>query len=121
MNLTDIIVLVVVVIGLAFALHGAVSHFKGEGACCGGSAKSHERKQLDGALIGNRLLRIEGMHCANCAARIEEALDAIEGVAAEADLKNHCARVRFDRAFDEARVRQAVLDAGYRVVSIEEL
>ncbi len=59
------------------------------------------------------------MHCANCARRVEEALEAVDGVVADVSFRDGKARIRCDRVVDEERLRQAVMDAGYRVRSIE--
>ena len=62
---------------------------------------------------------IRDRHCANCARRVEEALEAVDGVVADVSFRDGKARIRCDRVVDEERLRQAVMDAGYRVRSIE--
>ena len=101
MNAADVIVGLVVIVLLGAALRGALRHFKGESTCCGGG--------------GDRV----SMHCANCARRVEEALEAGDGVVADVSFRDGKARIRCDRVVDEERLRQAVMDAGYRVRSIE--
>lgn len=61
-------------------------------------------------------VRIDGMMCMKCAARVEKALDAI-GVKAEIDLENKCAMI--PDGSDAAAVKQAVEKAGYTFVSAE--
>ncbi len=61
-------------------------------------------------------VRIDGMMCMKCAARVEKALDAI-GVKAEIDLENKCATI--PDGSDAAAVKQAVEKAGYTFVSAE--
>ena len=36
---------------------------------------------------------IEGMSCGHCSARVEKALNALEGVSAKVDLENKCAEI----------------------------
>ena len=60
---------------------------------------------------------IDGMMCAHCAGRVEQALGALEGITAKVDLEAKCATVTGD-ASDEA-LRKAVTDAGYTVVEIK--
>ena len=47
--------------------------------------------------------------CAHCKARVEEALNKIEGVKATVDLENKCAKLESENAIDE----QAIIDADY--------
>ena len=61
-----------------------------------------------------RTLQIGGMHCASCVARVEKALDSVEGVnSASVNLATEKATVEVGSqvAFDE--LRQAVEAAGY--------
>lgn len=59
-------------------------------------------------------LKIEGMMCEHCRARVEKALRAVSGVeTVEVSLAEHCAAVT--GSADPAALRQAVVDAGYTV------
>ena len=61
------------------------------------------------------VLKIEGMMCGHCKARVEKALKAVAGVeTVEVSLENKTATVTGNA--DPAQLRQAVLDAGYRVI-----
>ena len=62
-------------------------------------------------------MTIEGMMCKHCAARVEKALNAIEGVTAAVDLEAKTAAVIGEA--DDTALRKAVEDAGYTVVSID--
>jgi len=64
-----------------------------------------------------KTMTIEGMMCKHCAARVEKALNALDGVTAAVDLEAKTAAVTGEAA-DEA-LRKAVEDAGYTVVSID--
>jgi Cu+-exporting ATPase len=63
-----------------------------------------------------KTMTIEGMMCKHCAARVEKALNAIEGVTAAVDLEAKTATVTGEAT--DAVLRKAVEDAGYTVVSI---
>ncbi len=60
-------------------------------------------------------LRITGMSCEHCAARVEQALKGLDGVsAAGVDLQTGEAIVEYDPdKVDEERLKQAVMSAGY--------
>ncbi|WFR59735.1 copper ion binding protein [Anaerocolumna sp. AGMB13025] len=67
-----------------------------------------------------KILKIEGMTCSHCQARVEKALNGISGVNAKVDLKKKAAVVSFDSDVSDAVFKDAVTEAGYEVVSIEE-
>lgn len=79
----------------------------------------HEIKTREGKGDNDmkKILMIEGMSCAHCSARVENALNAIDGVKATVELKKKRAIVESDVA-DEVLVK-AVEDAGYSVKEIK--
>jgi copper ion binding protein len=61
-------------------------------------------------------LRIEGMTCASCVARVERALAAVPGVnSAQVNLATESAQVRLSGPVSGADLVTAVEDAGYEV------
>lgn len=69
---------------------------------------------MSGELERTTRLRIEGMTCAGCAARVEQALRRAPGVAsAHVDLTTHAATVRGSEEATTARLVEAVRGAGY--------
>lgn len=67
-----------------------------------------------------KLIKIEGMSCGHCQARVEKALNAIEGVEAKVDLKKKAAIVNLKKDVSETVMKEAIVEAGYEVVGIEE-
>ena len=65
-----------------------------------------------------KTIKIEGMMCPHCQARVEKALNALEGVTAVVDLAAGTAAVTLTSAVSDETLRQAVTDAGYEVTSI---
>lgn len=62
-----------------------------------------------------QVIKIEGMMCGHCQARVEKALQAVAGVTGvEVSLENKCATV--EGSADRAALVQAVTEAGYEVV-----
>lgn len=119
--MADIIIILIVAVLLFFAVKGSIRHFRGEGSCCGGGsplASSGPRK-LDGPVQARRIIRIDGMHCQNCAERVRRAIEAVDGVSVRVDLKSGIASVDMDRNVEDHRLKKAVEEAGYKVVSIE--
>lgn len=66
-----------------------------------------------------KVLHIEGMTCGHCQARVEKALNAIEGVEAKVNLDEKSAVVTSAQALDEDALVAAVEAAGYEVTSVE--
>ena len=68
-----------------------------------------------------KIIEINGMSCGHCQARVENVLNALEGVEAKVELKKNRAVVNLkdDKVKDEA-LREAITEAGYEVVSISE-
>lgn len=58
-------------------------------------------------------LDISGMTCASCVARVEKRLQSVDGVVAAVNLATESARVTYPGDIDEARLVQAVREAGY--------
>lgn len=121
--MADIIILILVAVLLLFAARGTVRHFKGEGPCCGGGSGSIspaiEEKRLERPVIGRKTVHISGMHCDRCVQSVTKAINKIDGASAKVELKKNQAVVSFDRELDEAALRKAVEDAGFKVTSVE--
>lgn len=60
---------------------------------------------------------IDGMMCPHCQGRVRDVLSAFDA-GVEVDLENKCARLSADA--DNSRITEAITDAGYKVVKIEE-
>lgn len=79
--------------------------------------KSRRIKNKKEETFMKKTLIIEGMSCAHCSARVENALNAIEGVQATVNLKKKIALVETE--LDEAILVKAVEDAGYSVKKVK--
>ncbi|TDT63656.1 heavy-metal-associated domain-containing protein [Fonticella tunisiensis] len=63
---------------------------------------------------------IEGMSCGHCVMHVEEALKGVCGVkSVKVDLAGKNAVVELAHPVDDAKLKAAVEDAGYDVVSIQ--
>lgn len=67
----------------------------------------------------HKTLVIQGMMCGHCAAHVARALNAIPGVQARVDLAHKVAIVEAAAEVPDDVLKQAVLEAGYEVVSIQ--
>lgn len=118
----NIFIVIVLVVAVVFAIWGSYIHLKGGGACCGGGSSVEKRKKkLNGEIVFRKWVRIDGMVCENCKARVQNALNEIEGLSADVNLKKAVAKVDAIRDVSDDEMQKAVLRAGnYSVVSIKE-
>ena len=67
-----------------------------------------------------KTMKIEGMMCPHCEARVKKTLEAMDGVI-EAVVSHAAgtAIVTMDKPIDDAVLKQAIEDQGYPVLSIE--
>ena len=65
--------------------------------------------------MNNITLTVEGMSCGHCSARVEKALNAIEGVSAKVDLEAKSASVTYPDTVTVDALKAAVTNAGYSV------
>jgi heavy metal translocating P-type ATPase len=66
-----------------------------------------------------KTILIEGMMCAHCSARVEQVLNAIDGVTATVNLEEKRADVTLTKDIADDVLTRAVTDAGYQVVKID--
>lgn len=67
-----------------------------------------------------KTIHIEGMSCGHCSARVEKALNALEGVSAKVDLESKTAAVELSGDISDEVLEKAVIDAGYEVTGIQQ-
>ena len=67
-----------------------------------------------------KIVKIDGMSCGHCEARVKKALEALAGVEkAEPSHEKKNAVLTLSAAVDEAAVKAAVTDAGYDFLGME--
>ena len=65
-----------------------------------------------------KIMIVEGMSCGHCSARVEKALNAIEGVSAKVNLETKEAAITLSRPVEDGVLKAAVEEAGYEVAEI---
>ena len=95
------------------------------GGCCGGEGETVRRVRAADRNVAHyafhRRVGVDGMVCANCARRVENAFNRREGVYARVDGAQHCAYVHAKQPIPDAEIRRIVSEAGYSALTIEEL
>ena len=119
--MTDAVIIAILVVAAVAGLLRAAKHFKGDGCCGSGSSSTiRDKKKLDGPAAGSITLRIEGLRCDNCAARIENVLNRFDGVLCTVSHKRKTAVVQYTARPDTAALKAAVEKLGYKVTGITE-
>ena len=64
-------------------------------------------------------MKIDGMMCTHCTGRVDQVLNAIDGVSATVSLEDKAAYLEITGEVSRDVLVKAVTDAGYTVVSVE--
>ncbi|QTQ14442.1 cation transporter [Treponema parvum] len=117
----NIIIVALLAVIIFVAVKVSAKHLRGEGSCCtgGGSSVIREHKKLDDPVIAKKTVKIGGMSCENCAARVEHAVNKIEGAACEVNLNANTAEISLSRKIPDEELKAAIEKAGYEVKSFE--
>ena len=78
-----------------------------------------KQKEYKEEIKMKKVLTIEGMMCGHCTGRVEQALNALQGVKAEVSLDDKTATVIATEDLSEEILVKAVTDAGYTVVDVQ--
>ena len=67
-----------------------------------------------------KVMKISGMTCGHCQARVEKALNELAGVSAKVNLKKQEAKLRLALPVSDEELTRTVTEAGYEVIAITE-
>lgn len=113
------IIIGILVVVVLIALVRSRKHFKG-GGCCGSTGNTiRSKKTLTEPKIGEKIMTIEGMTCENCEARVENALNRLDGVAAKVNWKKKSAVISYSTQVSDEVLKDAVERMGYQVTGIQ--
>ena len=115
----NVIIIVVLLVILVLALLRMKKHFKGGGCCGSGSNTIRSTKKLTEPKIGEKVLTVEGMHCENCQARVENAVNRLDGVVCKVNLKKKTATVSYSTEVSDEALKNAIEKLGYKVTRIQ--
>lgn len=118
------IICILLVIAVVFGIKSYMKKLRS--GCCGASSepavKKIKVKDKDKSHYPyHKELKIDGMSCGNCANRVENALNSMEGVWARVDLSSGSADVYLKQQTEDQTLKQAVKNAGYTVYRIANL
>lgn len=108
-----------------FVLYRYIRKLRRGDSCCTTGETPEKKIHVKDRNVANypctATLRIDGMTCAKCAIRIENALNAMSDHWATVNLGKKSALVRSKQTIDAEAIRKAVRDCGYTVLEIELL
>lgn len=119
--ITNVIIVLVIVVIAVFAVKSSIKHFHGEGGCCGGGGDKVEieKKELDAPVVEKKVIKIKGMHCENCQARVTRLLDKIDGASADVNLKKNQAVLSCSRNVPDEEIKSALAMSDYTITDIK--
>lgn len=110
------VIIAILIVAVFLTLRSSVKHFNGEGGCCGGGGGTIEdNKKLSQPEIGEKTIKIEGMTCDHCRIKVKNALNRIDGLAVEVNLKKGTARLHYSKEISDDEIKHAIEDAGYSI------
>lgn len=115
----DALIMMAMAAVLLWAAAVVFRRFRRGGGCCGEHGPAEKRIRVRDRNPSHYpfsvTMTVGGMVCENCAVKVENALNALDGVRASVDPGTGRAVVRAGSAPDERILREAVRNAGYVV------
>ncbi len=117
--MANAVIFVIVIIAFISGIKSTAMRI--ENGCCGGKEADKRKKvrDRDKSHYSYRAeIRIDGMKCRNCQIKVENALNSLDGVWAEADAGKKCATVLTKTKMNSERLAAPVCAAGYTVIDV---
>ena len=115
--MANVIIVLLLAAAVGYGIYSFIHHLRHGGGCCGehdAPAKKVRAADTNKSHYPHRLVMgVDGMTCQNCQRRVENALNAMPGTWAAADLAAQQVSILTKESPDEAAIRQAIRDAGY--------
>ena len=121
MNVQNVLIVLILIVIIALAVYGTVKRIRFGSPCCGtkeAPARKVKVRDRNKAHYPYRyVLSIDGMHCSNCARRIENAFNKTEGRWAVADLGRKELKLLSKQEERESELISLTAAAGYTMIS----
>jgi len=112
--MADIIIIAVIAIVLFIGINYTLKHFKGEGGCCGGGSRITKKKLLE--VKYKKYFIVDGMHCNQCKARLEENINRIDGISGRVNLRKKELCIFYSKDVSDDVIISCVIKSGYTVI-----
>lgn len=108
------LIIAIIAVAAGFGIYFTVKHFQGQGGCCGGGDYKPKKKRLKNILY-KKTFKVDGMHCAHCQNRVEEAINDIQGVAGKVNLKKSTLTVCYEQDVADGLILSKIERIGYKI------
>lgn len=121
----NVLVVTILILIIGAAVYGAVKRIRFGSSCCGerdpGEKKIRVRDRNRSHYPYEYILSVDGMHCSNCARRIENAFNKEEGRWATADIGRKEVRLLSKHEETESELSDITASAGYTMLKMNKL
>lgn len=122
--MATVVIVVILVLICGYACYSYLHKLRHGGGCCGEHDAAPKKVKVADRDKSHypyaAVIRVDGMTCGNCARRVENALNLLPGVWATVNLEAQNATVLLKQPPQAEQLRQAVRDAGYLALSVEQ-
>lgn len=122
--MSTVIVVLLLAAACGYGLYSYLHKLRHGGGCCGeheAAPKKVKVQDKDKSHYPHTVvMRVDGMTCANCARRVENALNLLPGTWATVNLDEKNVTIRLKEPPRPDALRQAVRDAGYLPLSLQQ-
>lgn len=123
MNIQNIVSILIVVAIIGAAVYGTVKRIRFGSSCCGTKEPPEKRIRVSDRDKDHYpykyVLSVDGMHCAGCARRIENAFNKTEGRWATADVAKKEVTLLSKHEEEQGDLVKITGSAGYTLISSE--
>ena len=121
MNIQNIVIIGILIVIIALAVYGTIKRIRYGSSCCGSkepTAKKVKVKDRNKAHYPYKyILTVDGMHCSNCARKIENTFNMTEGRWAVADVGRKQLSLLSKREENKCDLISLTAQAGYTMIS----
>lgn len=113
---------IIVGIIIALAIWGTVKRIRYGSSCCGEREPAPKKVRVSDKNKDNYRylysLDVDGMHCSNCARRVENSFNSRDGLWAKADVGQKKVELRSKSELSEKNCREILDQAGYTLLKL---
>lgn len=121
----NVLVVTILILIIGAAVYGTVKRIRFGSSCCGerdpGEKKIRVRDRNRSHYPYEYILSVDGMHCSNCARRIENAFNKEGGRWATADIGRKEVRLLSKHEETESELSDITSSAGYTMLKMNKL
>jgi copper chaperone CopZ len=122
--LDKVIIYIILALVLVFAVWGVIKRIRHGSSCCGEHEAAPKKIRTKDTNKSHYPfvyeLDVDGMHCANCARRVENGFNSVTGLWAKADIGQKKVTLRSKTSLGETQIKKIISDAGYTLLRMRQ-